>query len=1687
MRPLMKNRLRAAVSASLCLALAAGGLAAVEPPASAADAHQGSSSSAPHHLSAQQASAKAKASGKPVVADALTTAFQQTTANPDGTYTLTESAAPSRVYRGGTWVPLDPTLHVNPDGTISPAATTSALTLSGGGSGPLATLTTGGQQFTLTLPLALPKPALSGDTATYTQVIPGVDLTVTVTPTGAFSDVFELHDATAAADPRLASLLSATIGLSRGLTQNADTAGNITVTEHGHAVVTAAAPYGWDSATTATSGPQGNDLASPATSSTNGPGRAAHIARLTVHSTSGHLALSAPSGITGAAATYPVFLDPTYSPSYGANAWASFGSDSSVAGTQEYNKSTDPTGDAFIGLGSNVGNVWSAFNFKLPDTGTSSANNLVDAHIYSATFGITAITSGGYCNTDPTNEVDLYAPDPTGGNYLTSTHADYDYWSGRVGSVLAKANFDGAQTCSNSGAGGFTVTSAVSAEVSTHKTGNQTFVLAAEDHSDYLGTKRFVYAAGTAGNPVLTVTYDKNPGTPSNPTISVGDGCGSTVGDTGLSLLVQTNDVMPFQLTTTFDLYEDGDASKTNQLTTTTATANGVNSDAVQTGAGQPAVLTLPGQFFKALSPTSPLTFDWTATSSDGQLSSPAPSTLCSFTYDPTRPGPATITPAPNNNGTTCATEESSGGTTPAVGATCSFTLAPPAGATVSGYTYQLNQQSPVTVAVTADAQNYTLTVTVPQIINTLTVNGLSAGGNIGAASTVHFDGSKLSPPAVDGSVTDDGEPDMIIAGGAGNLPDGLWLAQASHDGALSTDTNIGLAGLGYSNTGANPAADWHGASVITGDFCGLGAQDIMAYYPAGTHSGGSAVACSTGAETQLTSGNPLSNSTGDQVNSSGTFSDGNGDNATQIANAYNTSGISTGEPDLFATIDGQLYLFTSTSPNTYSNSDGFALCDQGCDILSALNPPNAPDGTATNWSDWTITTARDGASTDMYLWDPTTGALDLWTGIAADTTDGTAYPNFTKLTYTAYTGTAPWSSGTTNLILRAGTLNPTDPAPALWAMDPSTGHVTAYTPGTSSGALTLTAAATSTMNGFAHSWQFTDMPSGKSGSALGSTADTASAGLALTGSASDVTWHTGDIYSPDALLNTASDGQTPVSSPAGDLKAGGPAVTVNAPFTVSAAVRPNAAGGIILSQDGTNTAGFTLGSTSAGQWQFCMARSDASTPTLDCATGGAVNVGLWSVLTATYDPSMGIMRLYVDGNETGVTGHAKASGTVFTGDFEVGDARTGSTAGSFYSGQIADIDTRNAVMPPSQHITTGSDFVPLTPTRILDTRSTSKIGNITGPVASDSTSTVAIAGTTIGGQTLPSTGVTAVAISITETNASTIGLLTVYPDGTAQPFTSTLNYGATSSFTNNAITPVGTDGKIAIYNNSSGTAQIIIDVTGYYTTATSTNNASTYVPLRESTRILDTRSSSPLGVTSPAPIAVKGTLTLQIAGNITNSADIPTDSSGAQITGVAITLTAVDSAGGGQLITYADGTGTPPNTSNLNYSPGAIVASTVVVPVGTDGKIDIYNQGTAPVDVIGDVTGYYTTATTGEHYYTAGSDRLLDTRIYNPQTQSASPVAGKTTLTLPTPAGIPASNPTLVLNITVTNPTAAGTLSTGPANLTAPTGTALNWASGQTIADLSVTTSSDGGGINFYNNSSGTFNLVLDTNGYFN
>src|SRR6202030_1022448 len=144
------------------------------------------------------------------------------------------------------------------------------------------------------------------------------------------------------------------------------------------------------------------------------------------------------------------------------------------------------------------------------------------------------------------------------------------------------------------------------------------------------------------------------------------------------------------------------------------------------------------------------------------------------------------------------------------------------------------------------------------------------------------------------------------------------------------------------------------------------------------------------------------------------------------------------------------------------------------------------------------------------------------------------------------------------------------------------------------------------------------------------------------------------------------------------------------------------------------------------------------------------------------------------------------------------------------------------------------ANYVPLTPVRILDTRSGSPLGQ-------NSTRTLVVAGT---GHIVPA-GAVAVVLNVTEVNGTAGSLLTVYPAGTAQPKASNLNFAAgtvTPNLVTVAIPPAGT---VNIYN-ALGTVNVLADVEGYFAPPTSTPaQQGEFHPIAP-VRVCDTRINSP-------------------------------------------------------------------------------------------------------------------------------------------------------------------------------------------------------------------------------------------------
>ena len=1643
----------ALTAAALALTTATAARAAAAGPAPAARTTPAATAPAAG-LNLEQASALARRTGRPVTADALTTPLATTVANSNGTFTRTSSTEPVRIRRDGAWTPLSATLAENADGTISPAATTAALRLSGGGTAPLAVLDYGGRTLSITLPVKLPAPTLAGDTATYASVLPGINLVVTANTRGGFSETLVVATAEAAANPALPGLLTYTVGTTGGLTVHADADGVLEADAgSGQAVFTAPDPMAWDSATAAGARsaaggapapmPGGDGAGAPANpgtaSSPGSPGSGAHLAELKP-SYSGHtLTLAEPAAlISGPSTAFPLFFDPSWGPvatSGGVPSWTSV---NSYYPNQSYpDKSMGQSGEMQVGY--------------CGDTSDPDPCNPVDVSRTFLTLNTSGVPAGATIQSTGTavnllenwsasctaREVDLYQT----GTISTSTDwNDQPAWLTKLGGQTAAHGNSG--SCPSAGVG-FTGSAVTAAFQSAVGRPTLTVGLQAANESDDMAWKQFAEADTT-----LSEVYDLPPSFGAL-TTSPATNCsgGSTVGLGSLALDAAVDSAAGNNLSTSFALYKSG--STTNLL-----------AGAAPVSGGNTTATLLVGQsvFTNAVGST-PTVFTWNATTTDGTLSAPSPT--CTFTYDPTVPGqPGVAVTNPLPKGDADCTDNAQARV--AMGSTCSFAVTAPAGTTPSAYAYQLNTDAPVTVTPSAGGAPTDIAFTVNQVVNTLTVWALSAGGNVGQRASVPFLAAYPATATTDGDLTGAGVPDLIVPGGTGALPPGLWYSPGNTDGSLSAaSVNIGTAGL----SSAGSAGDWTGTEASTGTYCQDNVQDVLDYNP-GT--GGAGILCNDGSADPLTSTSPANGGSAPPVMTPGTFNDNgavpsgqqtNSGNAVQIVNAGDTAatdggGGSVEDDDLLAVMDNELYLYSAAEPGGYDTFDGFSS-----DVLAATD---SPDGSM-DWDSWTLASTQIDGATDLYLWDRSTGALDLWTGLSAGA-PGAAFPNATTLNAAdQYPVAGGWNIGTGNLVLRAGDLGG---APVLWAVDTTDGSVSTYVPNASDTALTSPATSPQKLVTSAHDWQLSDAASGNVATAADTTSGTP---LPLTGNG-NAAWNSDGQFSPDVSLNGTS----------GYLSAAGLAVNLAQSFTVSAWADPLSPGGALLSQDGSADSGFTV-SPASGGWAFALNTGSGTAATFTTITGGSVDLGAWSRITATYNSATTVMDLFVNGTLV-ASGNSAPPATGAGGGFVVGAAlNAGSRAGTYFHGQVAQVQTWNAPQPPAQPATPAGYHQSVTPTRILDTRGSTGAALTDGtttagdPVAPGATVALQISGDPVAGGTeadIPSS-VTAVAVDLTATSESSAGFVTAYADGTQRPITSCANYMAATTVTCYQIVPVGADGRIDLYNGGgfNASTHLIVDVTGYFTSDATLAGDQTYHPLASAQRVLSGTSGS---------LAGGGTVAVGIRGvdGIPDSA-----------TAVAVNLTASSSSGSSFLEAYATNSA-PVAATTLSYTPGGSVASMAGdVPIGSGGSITVANEGGTGTQttVTGDVSGYYTTDMTGLAYHTANPTRLVDTRVGIGGSIGAVAAQGTYTVTA-TATGTVTTNPDAVLDatLTVTQPTSAGSAVAYPAGQTLPGTSNLNWTANQTIANSTLTPVDATGRMSIYNASAGTAEFVLDSSGYF-
>jgi hypothetical protein len=339
--------------------------------------------------------------------------------------------------------------------------------------------------------------------------------------------------------------------------------------------------------------------------------------------------------------------------------------------------------------------------------------------------------------------------------------------------------------------------------------------------------------------------------------------------------------------------------------------------------------------------------------------------------------------------------------------------------------------------------------------------------------------------------------------------------------------------------------------------------------------------------------------------------------------------------------------------------------------------------------------------------------------------------------------------------------------------------------------------------------------------------------------------------------------------------------------------------------------------------------------------------------------------------------------------------------------------------------------------------------------------------------------GAVAVTGNVTVVGQTALGYVTVAPSlatGT-QPGTSTINFPEDDIRANGITVPLGAGGKLdAMYwaGSTSDTVNVLFDVTGYFANDTT---GATYHAITPG-RVVDSRTSS-----GAATFHSRTKQPFQVTGLF----GVPSDA-------VAVTgnVTIVGQTGLGYVsLAPSLAAATQPGTSTINFPAGDIRANGITVPLGADGKLDaMYWTGSTSdtVNILFDVTGYFSNDVYGATYYTITPQRVLDTRSHS----GAATFTSRTKQAFAVGETIGHLNAMAVTgNVTVVGQTALGYVSLAPslAATTQPGTSTINFPAGDIRANgITVPLGADGklDAMYWAGSTTDTVNVLFDVTGYF-
>ncbi|MER5732768.1 ricin-type beta-trefoil lectin domain protein [Streptomyces sp. NPDC002138] len=1219
------------VGGAAALSLGAGLL--VGPPAFAAETAPAPKPDAAASPTAEQkaldsARTQARSSGKRVLVEALTTSSSQTFANPSGTFTTDTSPAPARVEDAdGDWHPLDATLRANSDGTLSPAFALSPLSLSGGGSGPMATMTTAdGKKLAVKAPFPLPKPTLNGDDALYRDVLPDVDLRLTANQLGGWSQVLVVRTARAAANPALRKIRLDVDA--PGLNVSADTAGNLDVKD-GKGKLRFSSPTSlmWDSATAAPAFSQAARTTAvplsqgpvpaperPAASSADAPGAGATVKPIGTRVDAQGIELAPDTSVLGQG-TGPWYIDPGINPTAdsGTQAWSQV--QEAYPDTNEYNATADgqdKPAAGYCGFSTCTRKGRERAYFRV---GINTA--IHGAEVIDARLNATVVSSSS-----------PNSPTPMG-LYWAGAISNPTSWNRQPcdkNSRMGGCTKIGGINISGTGDIQYDVTTQMKAAAS-ERWSDFTFGFAPDNENDMYQRQRF------GNSPHVVVEYDVRPTiwwprtrptpgfsntgayadcrTPN--TANAWDNPGWVGTNSNITLTSAVYSATGRQLQTTFQYWDDDNAGKTEWVKSGwTGSFGDVSVDIGKLTDGHQ--------------------YGWQSSTTDETLTSTI-SDMCFFRVDRTPPTAAVSSTDFPASGTIGAHPKR-------VGEEGTFTLtgtdpAPVAGGRTSGLACARWTSDPVAAASTSWKCTDTNAGVVPLTAGSATVkytptrwgtNFLylqtqDVAGNLSqpVAYSYYTPSNPNSPAPVFGDVNGDAKADILLPDSAGSLRQ--FNGGTDPAGAPNARTRPSPSGTG-----------WNGIQISHRGSAGYkNVDDLFAHQP-----GQPNLYVYTNDNTGLLDGQapvkvnkPTGCVTAD-FNAIGCAANGYGANWTGVSQiaafgsvfGETAKGGALGRTSLLFVENGRLWLSLAGTTNQLDSQS----------VLLSAND--------TRWDGYELITPGRAQGTDF----PT-----LW---ARSKTDGSLHAF-------SVTGTAdaPVLTGFTNPAsgALAGTVDPVryprvgsdgdltgDGIPDLWAVD-STQQLVSFTgTGTAPNGTTVahptatgidpTIVLLGNLNTPTAQWKLTGQSGTTTPSAVGAFPAT-----------------TAGITFPTASVNGVSTPYAAFNGTGSTITTGAPVVDTRKSFTLSTMAKVTSTSAIVLSQDGTTSSSFMVYADPATkEWRFALAKGDTAGWNFDWSDAAQnetsrIVFGAWTRLTAVYNADTGLMSLYVNGTLAG-TGHHQAS-----------------------------------------------------------------------------------------------------------------------------------------------------------------------------------------------------------------------------------------------------------------------------------------------------------------------------------------------------------------------------------------------------------------------------------------------------------